>query len=119
MNRRLILPLLLPLSLGACTTTGKLATSANGPVDWAVTVKNGCNALKVTVGVVDAVYAGDPKIFGNDANYQVYVGVKKTLLDTCGPTPPVDLQSAAANLLLAATDTGALISTLKSTGVVK
>lgn len=112
------------LSLSACNSTGGFASFSSTAtpaqkIDWAETVKRGCNGTKVAIAAVDAIYTGDPKIFGNDANYKVYVSVKKTLLDTCGTTPPTDLQSAAANLLLAATDAGQLVSTLKEQGVIK
>lgn len=112
------------LCIAGCNSAGGFASFSSTAqpaqkIDWAVTVKNTCVGLKASVAVVDAVSAGDPKILGNDANVAVYAKVKQTVLDTCGQTPPADLATAEANLLLASTDLGALYQTLKANGVIK
>lgn len=110
MVKRLLLPsLCLALVLSACTTTGKLATKANGPIDPAVTFKNVCSGAKIADGLFGAaVKVAAGKISEDDVKieHDIYAGVQVI----CNGPVPVDLNGAILAIMADSTQIGALVA---------
>lgn len=97
------------LVLAACTSTGKLASKANGPIDPAVTFKNACNGAKIADGVFQAaVTASGGKIPAEDV--QVEKDAYVLVAAICSGPVPADLNSTILAITADAAPIGALVS---------
>jgi hypothetical protein len=99
----------LSMCVVGCTSTGKLAGKANGPIDPTVTFKNACNGAKIADGVFQAaVTASGGKIPAEDVT--VEHDAFTLVAAICSGPVPTDLNSALLAITADAAPIGALVA---------
>lgn len=105
-----LIPILAIALLSACTTTGKIASTTNGPVSSTATVQAACAAVTAADVAFQVFAKAHPGVI--DANgMAVEGGVMATVAPICAPGATVNTTTAEATLISAAVQIATLLTT--------